>query len=77
MINLFVVAGHFVEFKDNCMVLEIPEDNFLLPIPVSSEVVKTFSALEPGDYVAVKGSFTKGEPYGINAVAFTFKKEDN
>lgn len=77
MINLFFVAGHFVEFKDNCIVLEIPEDNFLLPISVSSEVIKTFSFLKPGNYVAVKGSFTKGEPYGIDAVALTFKKEDN
>lgn len=77
MINLFIVAGHFVEFKDNCMVLEIPEGNFLFPIPVSFEVIKTFSSLEPGDYVAVKGSFTKGEPYGIDAVAITFKKENN
>jgi hypothetical protein len=72
MINSFVVAGKFVEMKDNYMVLVIPDENLLLPIQVSSEFVSYFNMIKPGDLVGVKGSFIKGKPYDIKAVKVTF-----
>lgn len=80
MINSFVVVGKFVEVKDNYIVLEIPEEDFLLPIQVSSDFVTYCDMLTPGDLVGVKGSFAKGEPYKVKAVKITFMsmmKEDN
>lgn len=80
MINSFVVVGKFVETKDEYIVLEIPEEDFLLPIQVSSEFVKHCTMLRPGDLVGVKGSFTKGEPYEVKAIKITFMsrvEEDN
>lgn len=79
MINSFVVVGKFVEMKDTYIVLEIPEENFLLPVQVSSEFVTHCNMLRPGDLVGIKGSFIKGEPYEVKAIKITFMsvmKED-